>query len=136
MAKIKDQKKSGSARLSAPNHTPDKPSQLTHPVFCFRHLQCGHDVEDCQPEDQQNLIKRLRMLSKMEWTQIEQAPRHGLGKENIAKTSINPALPTVITDDVKLWALRFSGPKPMVGFRSGPVFHVVWLDHNFSVYPH
>jgi len=102
----------------------------------LRYLQPGHDVNDLLEHDQQQLIKQLRLLSQLEWKQIEQAPRHGVGKENIAQNSIRKSLPPIVTKDIKLWALRFSGKKPMIGFRSGTVFHIVWLDHNFSVYGH
>lgn len=136
MPKIKDPKKSGGQNISAPQTSKDTPGQLTHPVFCLRHLQPKYDVEDCEADDQRQLIKKFRTLSKMEWSAVEQAPKHGLGKETIERTSMKVALPTFITKDVKLWSIRFSGKKPMVGFRAGAVFHVVWLDHDFSVYNH
>jgi len=46
------------------------------------------------------------------------------------------AIPASITDDVTIWAIRFAGMNPMVGYKRGDVFHIVWLDHNFSVYEH
>jgi len=67
---------------------------------------------------------------------VEQADRHGNGKENIEQKRIRRPMPSIVTGDVKLWALRFSGKKPMVGFRSGDVFHILWLDHSFDLYPH
>ncbi|WP_293708612.1 hypothetical protein [Stenotrophomonas sp. UBA7606] len=134
--KIRGHAAQGSARIQAAAQATGKPAQLSYPVFCLRHLQTGHDIEDLLADDQAALIKRFRTLSKMEWGQIEQAPRHGLGKENIAQTSIKRALPGVVTKDVKLWALRYANNKPMVGFRNGAVFHVLWIDHSFDVYNH
>jgi len=120
-----------------PAKRPATPStELTWPVFCLRHLPPGYDVDDLSEDDRRHLLGRLRLLSKLEWGEIEQAPRHGLGKENINHGAIRRSLPSVVTQDIKLWALRFSGLKPMIGFRSGTVFHLLWIDHNFSVYPH
>ena len=132
---IRQPKADKSRRISAPE-TGGKPASLGYPVFCLRNLQAGYDVDDMQADDQCALIKRLRHLSKMEWAQVMNAPRHGAGGETIAKNSLSVAFPRGITDDVTLWALRFNGKKPMVGWRNGDVFHLLWLDHNFSVYNH
>ncbi|MUV13490.1 hypothetical protein [Noviluteimonas gilva] len=109
---------------------------LGYPVFCLRHLQAGYDIEDLQSEDQCLLIKRLRHLSKMEWGSVVNAPRHGAGKENIHRNSIRVAFPSAVDVDETLWALRYARRKAMVGWRRGDVFHVVWIDHDFSVYRH
>lgn len=105
-------------------------------MFCLRNLQNGYDVDDLQAEDQCLFLKRLRHLSKMKWLEVINAPRHGAGKEKINTNSIQVAVPRFVTDDVDLWSLRFTQRKAMVGWRSGDVFHVVWIDHNFTVYNH
>ncbi|WP_291779170.1 hypothetical protein [Luteibacter sp.] len=133
--KIKGNRQDAGGRI-APKQSASKPASLNYPVFCLRHLQNGHDLSDCEDADQRQLIAKLRHLSKMDWSQIEQAPRHGSGKENISRTSIKKEIPRIVTEDVKLWSLRFSGMKAMVGFRSGDIFHLLWLDHDFSVYGH
>ena len=82
------------------------------------------------------MIQQIGLLSRMTWQEIYQAPRHGLGAEKIAQSAIRPALPSLLTEDIGLIALRFSGRKPMVGFRDTNVFRLLWLDHDFSVYDH
>jgi hypothetical protein len=109
---------------------------LGYPVFCLRNLQAGYDIDDLQADDQRHFIKRLRHLSKMEWSAVMSAPRHGAGKENISRAALRVAVPPSIDRDAVLWALRYSQRKAMVGWRKGDVFHVIWIDHNFSVYKH
>lgn len=135
MGKIKSPKPQGGNRLAAPA-SGGAPPMLGYPVFCLKNLRAGHDVEDMEDDDKVALVRRLRHLSQMTWAQVTMAPRHGAGLEKIARTSIRPAIPTCVTEDISLVALRFNGMKPMVGWRSGDIFHIVWLDHSFDVYPH
>lgn len=72
----------------------------------------------------------------MSWLEIRNAPRHGLGTEKISRDSLKVIVPASITEDVQFLALRFSGMKPMVGFRRNEIFHVVWLDRAFSLFNH
>jgi hypothetical protein len=106
------------------------------PVFCLRHLVEGWKISDCQREDQANFALTAEKLSRLTWQEIRNAPRHGLGTEKIAREAIKSAIPASITEDVQFLAVRFSGMKPMVGFRSREIFHVVWLDPAFRLYDH
>jgi hypothetical protein len=65
-----------------------------------------------------------------------QADRHSIGTEKIDRSSIRPAIPPSVTEDVTLLAMRFNGLKPMVGYRDGRVFYVLFLDRDYTVYPH
>jgi len=67
---------------------------------------------------------------------ITNSPRHGLGYEKIARTSIRAPIPTDITDDVTFIAFRFYGKAPMVGYREGYIFHILWIDRDFTLYSH
>jgi len=60
------------------------------------------------------------------------AQRRGATPRNALKAPV----PDDIDDDGEFLALRFSGKKPMVGFRSSRIFHVVWFDSKFSLYEH
>ncbi|MDA3922720.1 MAG: hypothetical protein PF501_18890 [Salinisphaera sp.] len=68
--------------------------------------------------------------------EIQHAPRHGVGTEKIPQHQIKAPLPPLLTEDVTLLALRFDGLRPMVGYRTGIVFRILWLDHNFELYNH
>ncbi len=72
----------------------------------------------------------------MTWDQIRMAHRHGLSTEKINRSAIKASLPPSITPDLSFYALRFDGMKPMVGYKSDFIFHVVYLDRAFTLYDH
>lgn len=79
----------------------------------------------------------LHRLSQMTWQQIQYSGRHGLGSEKISRSEIKGApIPHEITEDTPLLAIRFCALAPMVGYRVGQVFHVLWLDRAFTLYKH
>ena len=129
-------KPAGFGKPSTPPVAPD-PDRLP-PIFSFEFMPVGggYSVDCCQEDHRAALAARLFKLSQMTWLQIRQAPRHGLGTEKIARSSLNPAIPNKISDDVEFLALRYNGMHPMVGFRDGRIFHVVFIDHSMDVYPH
>lgn len=136
MKEIRKPKKDSSERIAAPSSSANA-QQFDHPIFCLRHIQAGYDIADCTPEQRMQLLEQLRNLSKLTWNEIRSAHRHGLGTEKIPTSIIKPAIPRPpATDDVTFLAFRFAGKAPMVGFRAGAAFRILWLDHNFSVYRH
>jgi len=111
--------------------------KIDYPVFCLRHLHPNYSLDVCQTEDRERLIERLYQLSKMSWQDIQLTNKHGFGSEKIKRESINPAIPQQISEDVTFFlALRYNGKKPIVGYRNGPIFHLVYIDYNFTVYNH
>lgn len=111
-------------------------SQLQRPKFCLEHLQKDHCISRCTSDEKAAFAERIHEMSQLTWQQLSQAPRHGQGYESIARNAIKGTFPSVVTDDVTLLAFRFCGKAPMVGFRTGEVFHVVWFDREFSLYDH
>jgi hypothetical protein len=110
---------------------------LDYPVFCFKHLHKKHDLDKCEDTEKKSLIEKIVTLSQLSWKDIQNSPRHGLGSEKIAISSIKPSCPPFITDDVKhLLAIRFDGMKPMLGHRNKFIFHILFLDRDFTVYKH
>lgn len=106
------------------------------PVFSFEYLQAGWCVQDCQQEERSKMLDKLRRLSALSWKDIRQQDRHHLGSEIIARNSIKAAIPSFLTEDVKLLAFRAFDKAAMVGYRSGRVFHVLWIDRTFTLYNH
>lgn len=106
------------------------------PVFCLKHLVRGWRISDCEATDQASFAVTIEKLAEMTWQAIKNTQRHGLGTEKINQNAIRPPIPASITEDVSFLAFRFSGKKPMVGFRSNAVFHIVWFDRNFTLYDH
>lgn len=82
------------------------------------------------------LTDTLCLLSQMTWAEINRADRHGRGYERIDRSQIKPAIPAHVTDDVNIIAFRFCGKAPMIGYRDGAVFYILWLNRTFTVYTH
>lgn len=111
---------------------------LNKPCFCFQYLQKGkYHLDSCCGEDKVSLIERLVVLSGLTWLQMHSSHVHAYGVEKINRKQIHVALPSVVTDDISLIAIRFTGNnKPMLGFRSNNIFHILFLDHDFTLYDH
>ena len=105
------------------------------PHISLEYLQSSHGIEKCDKKEKADLAVRLCQLSTLTWDDIQRAPRHGQGCETIAGTSIKAPVPECVGAN-KILAFRFSGKKPMVGYRDGRVFHVLWLDSKFKLYSH
>ena len=81
--------------------------------------------------------EKVKTLSQMSWLEITLAPRHGLGFEKIPRRQIRAGIPTHVTPDVEhFWAVRFHGRAPMVGYKDGETFFVLWFDENYTLYDH
>lgn len=138
MSKIRPPKyDKGTGKISVSDSQLSDTLQLDYPVFCFKHLHSDYNVDKCDKDDKSALVEQIAKLSSMDWNQIQLAPKSGLGSEKIARASIKPSVPVAITEDVKdFLALRYNGHKAFVGYRNRFIFHIVYIDHNFSVYDH
>lgn len=105
------------------------------PSFCLRHISQKHCITGCSQEQKGAFADRLYELSRNTWVQLRMAGKKG-GCEKIPRDAIREPIPACITPDVAILAFRFWGRAPMVGFREGRTFYVVWLDINFNVYNH
>lgn len=123
-------------KSSSADASPD-PDRLP-PVFSFQYMRAGngYSVDCCQGDHRAALVARLFKLSQMTWLDIRQAHRHGLGSEKISRHSIRPALPSTITEDAELIAIRYNGLHPMIGYRDGRIFHILFVDRTMDVYQH
>ncbi len=106
------------------------------PAFCLKHVRGDYCVTKCSDEDKIALIEKIHGFGKFTWAQIKCQNRHTWGCEAIPRNAIRAAIPSVITEDVTILAFRFNKLAPMVGFREREVFHIVWLDREFTLYDH
>lgn len=137
MKKIKQPKTTGGTLIPAPQMPVGNKFNFNHPVFCLKYLHKDYGVEKCEKEDRAALLKKMAALSKMTWDDIKQAPRHGLGTEKINRGAIIPSIPKEITKDVDTFlAMRYSGMKAIIGYRTDFIFHIVYIDRDFTVYNH
>ena len=119
-------------RVPPPGGTDDQ-----RPIFDLQHLSGPYCLTACDQAQQAAFVLTLHRLSRMTWGEIQRSPRHGLGAEKIAVSSLRASLPTSFTPDVTfVLAIRFNGKAPMLGHRSGPVFTILLLDRDFSAYDH
>ena len=109
---------------------------IDYPVFCLKHLNKDYHINKCTSAEKVKFIERLYILSQMSWKDIQLAPRHGCGSEKISRSNIKSGIPNHITPEVDFYALRFDGKKAFVGYKSGFIFHVVYLDRVFNLYNH
>ncbi|RMJ55604.1 hypothetical protein IPC1271_20340 [Pseudomonas aeruginosa] len=117
MARLRD-RGSKSSLLLKERPAPTENPELKPPLFSFEFMQADYCVSECTSDERSQVLSKLRTLSQMSWQQIKQAPRHGLGFEIIGRPSFKAAI------------------APMVGYRDGRVFHILWIDRDFTVYDH
>lgn len=125
-----------------------KPSQLIgyppraestdkeRPVFSFHLLQKGYCITDCEKHEKAGLADCLRKLSNFCWLELKNDKKHGLGCEKIDKHCIKAPMPEITPKTDSFLVFRFHGKAPMVGYRDGKIFHILWLDRNFRLYDH
>lgn len=112
-------------------------TEIKHPVFCLKYLNKAYHLDKCIDKEKVALINKICLLSQMTWKEMYMSPRHGLGLEQISQNSIKGAgIPTHLSKDETMYAIRFHGIKPMVGYIKNPVFHIVYLDRDFTLYNH
>jgi len=122
-------------RFSAQTITQESPEQQP-PYFSLRYVSNRHCITDCELHDKAAFADTLRKLSQLTWVELKQCRRHALGYEKISRSSISAGIPSHIKEDVQFIAFRYSGKKPMIGYRDGAVFYIIWFDDKFSLYPH
>lgn len=121
--------------ISPPVTTEESPEQQP-PTFSLRYISKDFSLADCTKDEKAAFADTLHKLSQMTWSQINSSGRHGSGYEKISRVSIKASIPSHITEDVNLIAFRFCGKAPMVGYRDGVTFYVIWIDRNFTLYKH
>lgn len=134
-SKIQSRLPSSGKRLQVPVDAAESP-QYQPPLFSLRYLRREFSLSDCNQKEKAAFADTLHKLSQMTWAEINTAPRHGSGHEIIARDAIKASIPAHITEDVNLLAFRFYGKAPMVGYRDGSIFYVVWIDPHFKLYDH
>lgn len=123
-------------RVRAPTGTGKPPGQL-YPAFSLIHMDRGrYGLDACELREKGDFADALYKRSQLTWNELQSAPKHGLVSEKLPQDRIRAGIPAHITPDVTLLAFRFSGRKAMVGYRQGHIFHVLWLDRDFTLYDH
>jgi hypothetical protein len=110
---------------------------INYPVFCFKYLHKDYHLDKCTNDEKRKFIEQILRISSMSWEQLQLAPKHGTGSEKISPHSIKTNIPNHFSEEVgTLLAFRFDGKKPFVGFRNGFIFHIFYIDRDFTLYNH
>jgi hypothetical protein len=104
------------------------------PVFSLSHMDKKHCITECEADEKIAFVDQIHLLSQQKWIDLKLAPKHGIGFERIKVLNVKP--PQDIKEDAKFIAFRFQGMKAMVGYRDLRIFHIIWIDRDFSVYKH
>jgi|SRR5579884_1091907 len=110
-----------------------------HPVFCFRYMDRNgkYCIGACEKDEKVALLNKLEMLSQAPWKQWKQTNYKAGGYTEIDRSAIRAGIPAFVTEDVtKFGRVRFKDKAPMVGYKVGAVFHVLWLDRDMTLYDH
>lgn len=133
--KFKKQKPNKGKKLKV-QYKEELSPELQTPVFSLHLLNERYCISKCQRKEKADFADTLRKLGKMTWRELKQIGRHKLGYEKISRDSIRTSVPVNLKGDARFIAFRFSGKKPMVGYRDKNIFHIIWLDWNLSLYKH
>ncbi len=104
------------------------------PAFSLKYIQKAYCISECEKEDRLAFLEAMLKRKETSWNTLSSCDYQGLGYEKI-KHGLNVQVPKVAAGKAII-AFRFSGKKPMVGFRERDIFYVLWLDRDFSVYDH
>jgi hypothetical protein len=107
------------------------------PIFSFYKISRTHCVSNCTTDEKGALIDKIYRLSQLTWAEIRSTHnKYGLGYEHIDAKTIYAEIPGDIKGEVTFLAFRFYKTAPMVGYRERRIFHIIWLDRDFTLYKH
>lgn len=136
MSRIKKLKKSpvcDSKNIKEPV-IPDISFQDLPPKFSLQYVQSKYCINRCTKDEKCDFVNAMYKRKDHSWKKLFIEPHDKLGLE-IIKKGLKVTCPECASGK-ELLSLRFSGKKPMVGFRERDVFYVLWFDRDFSVYQH
>ena len=132
MSKIKKPQDKVTGKI-APREVPGGSFQDEPPKFSLQHIQDDYCITKCEPNDQLQFIQSMIKRKNISWKELSALPHEKLGCEIIRHLKVQ--IPKC-AEDKSIIAFRFSGRKPMIGFRERDVFYILWFDRDFSVYTH
>lgn len=109
------------------------------PIFSLHYMPLGtkYCLTQCTQSQKAAFADKLREMSQLTWLNIKMSHRHGQGCEEIPRNRIKgAAIPLSVKEDAALLSFRCIGKAPMVGYRDGQTFHIIWIDRDYSLYPH
>ena len=107
-------------------------------IISLEFVQKRYCFEFLDKDEKAAVASSIFKRSKLQWLQIKNTHKHGLGMETIERNALKAPIPEIslIKPDTTFIALRFDEKKLMVGFRNGRIFYVLWFDRSFKLYNH
>lgn len=138
--KIKKIKLDDGVKLKAAGENFEKwfTSDERHIAFSFTKMPEGeYSIDSIKDKNvHAALLKKIKKLSKMTWKEAKQSERHKAGYEIIEREEIKGKIPKEVTKDVNIIVFRYHALESMAGYRSGKIFHVLFIDWNYTLYNH
>lgn len=100
-------------------------------MLCLRHTQPGWGLSDLPPDACKQFLVKWEKRAKLTWTELVHHPKHGLGSELLPRKQFQPQVPESLQRE-RYTVFRHEGNLPFAGFRTGNVFHVLWVAKNYS----
>ena len=133
-------KKAGKKKLrqQSVEYSPSILSSINYPVFCLHYLASNkYNLARCSKDERAACLNSMRILSQSSWQEIESRHIEGFhkikDKDSISATKPEP---DPMSPELPIFAFEFGENKKIVGYRRGCVFHIIWFDRDFSLYPH
>lgn len=109
------------------------------PLFSFHYHGKDYCIDDCKPNEKAAFSEWMYKLSQFTWDDLATQPRTGIGYEHIDRKQFKVNPPKSLTEDVEKYTVfRFHNPSNgrIIGYRSGEIFHIIWIDCTSSIYNH
>lgn len=108
------------------------------PAFSFEDLsnERAYSFDGLDKKQKALFASTLHVLGRMTWAEIRNSHRHKNGHEIILRDSLKVTVPDHVTPDVNILAFRCFDKAPMLGYKDGHIFKLLWLDPNMKCYDH
>ena len=121
-----------------PVSSPSIISTIDYPIFCLHYIANNkYSLANCTRDERAACMNTMRILSQFSWQYIESNHVKGCHIiKNKDSISVTKPEPSPMSPELPVIAFEFGDNKKMVGYRRECVFHIIWLDRDFSLYPH
>ncbi len=117
-----------------PNHI-DKNNDK-YPYFSFRYICIKkYCMNKCNFKQLKSLTNTLRILSNLEWRQIEKEDHKKNGYEPLPQNIFKPSMPNIVNENERILIFRFNKGR-IAGIRRDNKFYILFIDHDFTLYDH
>jgi len=107
-----------------------------YPMLSFKHIRQGYCVEELSERQRSEFLLKWFKRAKFTWAELGLHAKHSLGFEFMPHNEIKPMVPEYLRQE-KYMVFRHEGNLPIVGFKAGDIFYVLWIEKEYGqVYKH